>query len=213
MTAAVVPVTVVIAVHPPRFTRRMLGEALLSVVRQTVQPCEIIIANDVTGEGSAATRNHALSKVTSTWVAFLDSDDWFLPHHLDTLLSAVNREDAWDPADVAYSWPVVYDNDRNEIPRHDTWGGGPVFDPDRLRREAHIQTTSLVRTKAAKATGGFQFTTDEHGASNDDHGFYLALLAAGSHFVCVPEVTFAWRHHGVSRPGVDGNTSGRADRW
>jgi glycosyltransferase involved in cell wall biosynthesis len=215
MTAdVVVPVTVVIACHPPRFTHKMLGAAFKSVLAQTVQPAAIVIVNDTEHAGSADTRNTALAKATTEWVAFLDSDDQLLPNHLERLLGAATEADAaGNRVDVVYSWPRVYGPDGNLIPRADQWGGGPVFDPERLRREAHIQTTSLVRTTAAKAAGGFRFITDQHGASNDDHGFYLALLHAGCGFLCVPEETFLWRHHGVAAPGRDGNTSGRADRW
>jgi glycosyltransferase involved in cell wall biosynthesis len=204
-------VTVVIACHPPRFTHRMLGRALKSVIAQTVQPAAIVVANDVGREGSADTRNRALAAATTEWVAFLDSDDQFLPTHLGTLYWAATEPAA--PPDVVYSWPRVIDQDGTEIPRHPDWGGGPVFDPDLLRRKAHIQTTSLVRTEWAQAVGGFTFRTDDTGAVNDDHGFYLRLLDAGARFLCVPEQTFLWLHHGRSAPGRDGNTSGQADTW
>lgn len=200
-------ITVVIPTIPPR--ERMLRRALLSVKRQTLAPAEVIVETDTEHTGSAATRNRALARVGTEWVAWLDDDDQFLPNHLQRLHDEAQRTGA----DVVYSLPRVLDEHNRVKPRQWDWGGGPEFDPELLRRKAHIQTTSLVRTEWARKVGGFRFIADETGASNDDHGFYLALLDAGAKFAHVHEETFIWRHHGYGLPGRSGNTSGQPARW
>ncbi len=208
-------ITVVIPTIPPRTA--LLNRAAESVAEASSflvdaklsVPVEIITSLDVDHTGSAATRNRALAVVDTEWVAWLDDDDEFLPHHLATLYRAAQATGA----DVVYSLPRVLDHNGRKIPRQPDWGGGPEFDPELLRRKAHIQTTSLMRTERAQAVGGFAFIQDETGAVNDDHGIYLALLDAGAKFAHVHEETFIWRHHGYGTPGVSGNTSGQGSRW
>ncbi|MEU0467302.1 glycosyltransferase [Amycolatopsis sp. NPDC006131] len=200
-------ITVVVPTIPIR--GKMLGRALTSIRQQTLPPAAIVVEYDHDRTGSAATRNRALAKVDTEWVAWLDDDDQFLAHHLETLRGAAAKYDA----DVVYSLPRVLDAAGNQVPRAHDWGGGPVFDSEYLKRKAHIQTTSLVKTEWARKVGGFKFITDSTGAVNDDHGFYLALYEAGARFHHVHEETFIWTHHGYGTPGVPGNTSGQPDRW
>lgn len=200
-------VSVVIPTHPPRASK--LRRALASVCAQTLQPVAVIVENDIDRTGSAATRNRALAHVTTEWVAFLDSDDQFLPHHLERL----TREALKTGADVVYPLPRVIGPNGQVVPRHHDWGGGPEFNPDYLRTNSHIPVNSLVRTELAIEVGGFVFHKDSTGAVNDDHGFYLRLLEAGARFAHVHEETFLWFHHGYGVPGRDGNTSGQPSRW
>lgn len=193
-------ITVVIATIPPR--AKLLRRAVWSVLEQTLRPDAIVIESDPDHTGAAATKNRGLAKVATEWVAFLDDDDQFLPHHLAALSSAVAAADA----DVAYSIPEVPGSAFvSSEPQY-----GRPFDADVLRQRSYIQTTSLVRTKLMLAAGGFQCPP---GCDYDDWGAWLALLDRGATFVHVPEVTFVWNHWGYGTPGQPGNTSGRADRW
>lgn len=161
----------------------------------------VVISSDTAWEGSAVTRNRGLQLVKSPWTAFLDDDDEFLPHHLETLARTQELTDA----DVVYTWPRVLLNGQ-PVPRQWDWGGPTAkFDPELLRRKAYIQTTCLVRTDLAVNVGGFKFVMDSTGALNDDHGFFLALLNAGAKFACTGEETFLWNHWA-------GNTSGQPSR-
>jgi glycosyltransferase involved in cell wall biosynthesis len=196
-------VTVVIPTIPIR--QAWLGRATDSVDRQTLREFAdvgVITSMDTERRGAAHTRNEGLERVTTDWVAFLDDDDEMMPEHLEKLLLNALCE----KADVCYSLPKVIGPNGVEIPRQFDWGGGPLFDPDYLRRKAHIQTTCLVRTEWAKRVGGFEFIADETGAVNDDHGFFLKLLNAGARFHHLHEQTFIWHHHGS-------NTSGQPNRW
>lgn len=200
-------VTVAVPTIPTR--AKMLRRALSSVCTQTLAPAAIVVEYDHEHTGSAATRNRALAKVSTEFVAWLDDDDQFLANHLETLRTAAEQHEA----DVVYALPRVLDANGNQVPRQWDWGGGPEFDPELLKRKAHIQTTSLVRTSWARKVGGFRFIQDETGASNDDHGFFLALYEAGARFHHVHDETFIWNHHGFGVPGRPGNTSGQPDRW
>lgn len=193
-------VTIIIPAHTPRMRNGDLNRALASVWAQTRPPEVVIVQHDYKHEGSAVTRNKALQKVDTHWVAFLDSDDELLPEHLEELLDA-----AWlTAADVVYpGCDVIGGHDP-----HDRFG--QPFDADLLREKSYIPVTSLVRTFFAQDVGGFACPKD---SDYDDWGLYRRLLEAGAKFHHHPVKTWRWFHTGVGSPGVCGNTSGRGDRW
>ena len=183
-------VTVVTPSIPPR--TKMLRRALASVLAQTRPPDAISVAVDRDREGSAATRNRALDAAGTEWVAFLDDDDQFLPHHLEMLLACAQTSGA----DVVYPIPEVAGQPPPQL------RFGLPFDPDELRRANYIPVTSLVRTQLARAA---KFRCPR-GTVYDDWGLYLGLLNLGARFVHLPEKTWIWNWH-------PGNTQGQPDRW
>jgi glycosyltransferase involved in cell wall biosynthesis len=99
------PVLPVSAIVPAYNRREMVARALSSIGRQTASPAEVIVVDDASQDGTAETaerlgarviqhdrnagtaaaRNSGLAGATQPWVALLDSDDEWLPHHLETL--------------------------------------------------------------------------------------------------------------------------------
>lgn len=195
-------ITVVIPTIPPR--RRGLARAVNSVIAQDYDgKVDVKVAIDADKRGSAVTRNRALMRARTPWVAFLDDDDYFLPHHLRVLegIAAGMPE-----ADVIYSGCKVLGPNGVEIPRQEEWGRYTrPFDANLLRDRSYVPVTSLVRTDLAQAA---QFGPPDHDPSckYDDWGFYLRVLDMGGTFVHVPEVTWVWMHDGA-------NTSGEVSRW
>ena len=170
----------------------MLDQAVWSVQQQTVAPAGMWVALDVDREGAAATRQRALDMVDAEYVAFLDDDDLWYPHHLEVHWNLLREHDA----DVAYSW-----FDGNEpFPEH----RGRRWDPDQPH---HITMAITVRTELAKAVG---FSTPNPRATatcaGEDWMFILGLNDSGAKFVGTGEVTWHYRVHGA-------NTSGLATRW
>jgi glycosyltransferase involved in cell wall biosynthesis len=179
-----------------------LTRATASVAAQTFQPDYHIVSTDKRRLGAAATRNEALYHVSTTWVAFLDDDDEFLPHHLDTLIQNAIRSGST----VVYSGCRVLDSQGMVIPLKEEWGRfGKAFDPELLQQKAYMPVTSLVYTTLAKLA---LFGPPSHNPESfyDDWGFYVRLMSLGATFLHVPEVTWIWHHHGK-------NTSGQPNRW
>lgn len=175
----------------------LLRRALGSVLTQTQAVDAISVVVDHTHAGSTDTRNRALAAVDTEWTAFLDDDDQWLPHHVETLLGAAEKTGA----DVVYPW--------FELPHGtDPWPGvfGREFDAEELAAvRNYVPVTVLARTALLREVGGFEAIGPEHDAC-DDWGCWRRLLAAGARFHHVPERTWIWNWH-------RGNTSGRGHRW
>ncbi len=104
-------------VHPdlsaviPTFNRELLiGRAIESVLDQSVRPSEIIVVDDgstdstkdivagygdvryvaQTNAGPAVARNRGVAEASTSWIAWLDSDDFWLPGHIERIMSAVD---------------------------------------------------------------------------------------------------------------------------
>jgi hypothetical protein len=194
--------TVVIPTIPPR--RNILEIAVRSVNAQTLQPVEIVIQDDVEKRGAPFNRDAGLARVKTPYVAFLDDDDYFYRHHLETLYNAIKEHDA----DIVYSW-------------FDVIGGHDPF-PENFGRpwnpEQPVQTTvtTLCKTETVRKAGGFSNTmglTEEQLATfgqgntvGEDYRMVLSANSQGAKIVHVPEKTWAYVHWGH-------NTSGLASRW
>jgi glycosyltransferase involved in cell wall biosynthesis len=190
-----VSVTVVIPTHPGR-SWELLGRAIKSVHEQTLQPRQIVVANDLHGYGAGATRNDGLNQAHSTYTAFLDSDDEFLPDHLNELAHVMDSD---KDIIMAFSWFEA-------VGMPDPLGHfGLPFDP---AHPHHTTVTTMVDTDIARWVGGFP-TSGEGGTAgclNDDWIFLLRMceyaVKNNKKIVHLPKRT--WRYHGHA-----GNTSGK----
>lgn len=194
------PITVAIPTHPARGTIRtgLLGEAVQSVYSQIFRPDGgIALAMDVNHEGAWVTRQKALDRVETEWVAFLDSDDVLLPNHLDLCYTAA----MYYNADFVY--PYFYTHGMRDpfaTPENPLGHFGREMD---MADPHHTTMTVLVRTELAKSVG---FTPPAPGdqVGGEDWRFILGCVKAGAKFKHVAERTWIYRNHGR-------NSSGRPD--
>lgn len=182
-------VTIVIPTIVTRSQRRhgrapLLHAALASARRQTVST-DIIVRRDDDREGAAINRGKALAQVETTWVAFLDDDDYLYDHHVETLLGLLRDHDA----DYAYSW----------------FSGESPFPSLRgrqmdLTNPHHTTMTVMVRTELAQEAG-FTSPSDPNAAlGNEDWRFLLRCIELGARFAGTGEITWHYRRH----PGKTG---------
>jgi glycosyltransferase involved in cell wall biosynthesis len=151
---------------------RYLDQAVRSVLAQTYPAAEILVVDDGSKDntrevaesfgnqiryiyqenaGPSAARNHGIREATGEWVAFLDSDDWWVPEKLELQAAEVRR----DP-EVAFVycavWGVTPDGEKQ------LW---KPENPDRLwPRLRYVNCISggsgtFIRRDALLAVGGF----------------------------------------------------------
>lgn len=166
-----------VAVITPTLPERhdLLEQAMDSVHRQTVRPNEILVGIDLDGEGPAVIRNRLADQTKAEWLAFLDDDDVWYPHHLETLLGKAHG------ADVVYPDCEVTGN-------HPGLTCNADFNREALERGNYIPVTVLIRRAAFNAGGQFN-PADRF----EDWGLWLRLSRLGARFVHVPVVTWCYR--------------------
>lgn len=212
-------VTVVIPTLPERVEQ--LARAVDSVNRQTCPPAAVIVETDRHRRGAAATRNAALARVRTEWVAFLDDDDLFHPDHLETLIAGAHESGA----DLISTYPqpdrpledslsCCYQGELHCPPLNIPWGPEQIDHFDTRKgpkcshcghpRDSFIMFTNLVRMDMIRRIGGIPQpgSMGKHfrGWAAEDYLFLLALLDAGAKFHHVPGVR-TWTYH-VKQPDV-----------
>jgi glycosyltransferase involved in cell wall biosynthesis len=193
-------ITVVTPSHPARMRNSMFAEAMMSVGQQTYPAAAVSVAVDLDGEGAAPTRQRALDAARTEWVAFLDSDDLFLPNHLEVL--AAHAEETG--ADYVYSWFKVVDQHGRLLEHDPIFPVGHYLNPFDPENPIETTITTLVRTELAKEVG-FHFLDRGHRInSGEDRHFTLGVLAAGGVVSHVVAKTWLWRHHGQNSSGLPG---------
>lgn len=173
----------------PAYNRgHVIATAIQSVLDQTFSHFELLVVDDGSTDDTAAVvnnfsddrikyipvkhggvsraRNHALKIMGGDYVAFIDSDDVYLPKKLEAQVSFLEAHPKFH---VAYS-PYIEKFKGNEKLHKCDNGNGNVF--CKLFKNSFVNVNSiLIRKDAAEAVGGFpeNFTTLE------DFDFFLRL--------------------------------------
>lgn len=184
-----------------------LAEAIESIQRQSVPVGEIIVVDDCSTDQSAEiakrmgavvvrnavnsgegySRNHGTRRASGEFIASLDADDLWMPHHVETLTGLFRT---YPEATAAFA-AVQRFGLRDELVQGYIPPGAPV-DVFWLAFNDWLHTTigSMVRRDALLEIGGF----DEKERYSVDYDLWLRL-SRGRLFVCTHEVTSLWRWH------------------
>lgn len=192
-------VTVCIPTIPGR--ERDFSRAVKSVEGQDWRDISVAGFPDHNYRGPAYARNYMVDRAETEWIAFLDDDDYLLPHHISTLVLAAEENEA----DLVWPWFRVQGGS-DPFPQN----RGKQWDPE----NPHLfPITVLVRRETFLDVGGFDYgiameDPNEPGSgrmvNGEDWRLWLRLSAHGAKFHHVNEETWVWRHHGR-------NSSGRPD--
>lgn len=199
---------ITVSVIIPCYNRaHTIGEAIASVHAQTRVPLELIVVDDASTDGSAEiaeragarvirlpenrgnsfARNAGIQAALGDAIAWLDSDDYWEPHHLATVAALL---DAYPDAAVA-SAAVQFVGSRSGV----WYGSVPEGAPTNVVRQAFYATmipmmTAIVRRSALTAIGGF----DETERVAVDFDLWLRL-SCRHNFVATHEITANYRCH------------------
>ena len=138
------PVTIKISVIIPTFNRKdLVKRAIQSVLNQTIPPIEIIVIDDgskdgtdqlIKGEfpqvkyfrkansGISSARNLGIKKSVGNWIAFLDSDDEWLPKKLELQMKSIQENPEYQICHTNEIW--IRNGKRvNPKDKHQKFGG------------------------------------------------------------------------------------------
>lgn len=200
-------------VMPAYHAETTIGDAVSSVLKQTVMDLELIVIDDcsrdntlailrqmaredsrirvVAGEknmGVASVRNRAIDLCEGEYIALLDSDDVWHPEKLEKQLQRMKETGA----DICYTSYALVDDDLRSI-RPDYIVPEQVDYPNLLRENVIGCSTVLIRADVLK---NHKFRTDFY---HEDYILWLELLRAGFRAVGQTEVLTYWRYRENSR--------------
>lgn len=205
-----------------------LRRALASVFAQTFEDFEVIVVDDGSAvplgaiglkeesrlrfvrhevnQGAAAARNSGIAAARGRLVAFLDSDDIWLPNKLAQQVTFMNR--LADPDLSASFTGVVVQRDGCHIDKYPRICKRPnekIADFVWLRG-GFIQTSGVMVGRAVARSVAFEVAQRMH----QDLSWYMALEAVGVPFHYLPEYLSVWNHD--SSPDRLSNAES-ADGW
>jgi glycosyltransferase involved in cell wall biosynthesis len=204
-------VTVVV----PTYNRgQFVAEAIQSVLEQTFRDFELIVVDDgstddttavvgcftdprlhyvyQTNQERSAARNHGLRLAQGEYVAFLDSDDVWLPTKLEHQVTLL---DARPAVGLVYTGAYIFEGQRTFTEQRPRWRGQAL---KALLMEDNVvcgsASTALVRRACFDRVGGF----DENLRACEDWDMWLRIVAAGYEFDFVPQPLARCRVHGTN---------------
>jgi len=186
---------------PTRDRARWLGEALDSALAQTFTDLEVVVSDDASTDGSGAlvgarrdprvrlfrnprplgvagNRNACLARARGSYIAWLDSDDRWLPGMLETQVGAL---EAHPGAALAHGAFQIIDRDGRRRPDWDGRSDPPALQTGRdafadwITGNAVAAPTVVVRRSAQDVAGRYR----EDLPSSEDWEMWLRLALVG----------------------------------
>ena len=192
---------------PTYNSAQWLPQVIDSVLKQTVKPCEILVADDgstdatrevVAQYGSQITyryfnhagvysiRNEMLKRVKGDWFLNLDADNWIDPDFLEKAVAIIceNQDER-----LAFVYPdLLTFGDYEQRQRV------PDFDVNRFKLGNFVDMNSLVRTEPARRLGFDLRFNDGWG----DYDFFLSLAERGFYGLPLHTSPLHYRIHAKS---------------
>ena len=189
-------------VIPSYQSAQWVHDAVSSALAQTHTPCEVIVVDDGSTDGTAklldsafsstirihrqsnrglaAARNAGLALARGDYVQFLDADDVLLPEKIATQVAALEHAPEFDIAFSDFAWLEGGEPRASGMPVPRLPDGNAL--PALLARNFIVAHAVLARTAALRGVGGF----DENLTACEDYDLWLRLAGAGTRFLHTP---------------------------
>ena len=205
-------------IMPAYNAEKYIADSIRSVLAQTYSNWELIVVDDGSTDGTASivqefaardtrvryifqengrlgkARNTGIANAAGSLIAFLDSDDLWLPTKLQMQLQAMSENNA----DVVFSNSYVFtdENPGNETETLRSSAGrlcGPDFFDSLIRQNQIPVLTVLLKKTTLDTVGLFEEAKPYHGCEDVD--LWLRLAKAGFVFYGMPDALARYRRH------------------
>lgn len=192
---------------------KYLKEAIESILNQTYKNFEFIFWDNQSTDKSAEiiksyndnriryfyaheftllgnARNHAISKATGEWIAFLDADDLWEPKKLEKSMMALNEHKEKLKVSLIYTKAIKIDDRENQVGEYTKHFTGYLFDKLLKNGNFIVQSSIMVRKDIFDKVGGINIKL------NYCPDYDLILKVAKSYiFIGVNEFLTSYRVH------------------
>jgi len=218
--------TPLVTVIIPTFNRAaMVCEALDSVLAQSYRPLEVVVVDDGSTDGTAEAvarwgeehagdgfslrcvrqenlggnpaRNRGIAKATGSFIAFLDSDDRWLPEKLQRQLDVLRRDRCIGGVYCGVRHVNAETGEATE-PTDRAYPSGRLLQQLLIKDVTAPTSTYVIRREVFKKVGRF----DTNLQARQDWDMWIRL-AAEYEIGCVPEPLVEYRHHPGTRTNSD----------
>ena len=194
-------------VTPLHNAEKYISETIESVINQTTKDWELIVIDDGSADGGPAiieeyhkqdsrvrlirnkynlgpaqTRNRGIEAATGRYIAFLDSDDVWLPNKLETQLRFMQTTNS--PFTFAYYEQI--DEEGNFLKTMD-------YFPDKVNYRSTMMSNKIGCLTAMYDTQYFGKVYMADIRNRQDYTLWLQLLKKAPYAYCVPEVLARYR--------------------
>jgi glycosyltransferase involved in cell wall biosynthesis len=209
-----IDISVVIPVYNGRNT---IAPVIESVLDQTYPPLEIIVVDDGSTDGTAElvghtfgdrvtcvtqenqgvsfARNHGAARAAGPWLAFLDSDDLWLPNKLEEQVGVIRERPSCDAVLSEVYFVDPDDNITGQSRRNADCSSRERYLNDIIKNPMLLPSTLLVKKAVFMRYGRF----DQSLVTAEDLDFHLQLAASSDlYIVDKPLVRYRRSDRGLS---------------
>ena len=203
-----------VSVVVPSYNHAQFIESTLrSIIKQTLQPAELLVIDDGSSDespsliertlndcpfpcefvardnrGLCATLNEGFERTREKYFAYLGSDDLWLPEFLS---ARVRLLESRAPAVLAYGHTYFIDDQNHIVDSTADWASYADGDA----RAMLLQTTAPMSPTVLYRREALEQQRWNEASALEDYDLYLRLSAAGA-FAFDPRILSAWRRHG-----------------
>ena len=206
---------------------KYLGKCVNSVENQTYNNWEAIIVNNNSTDNTidiinsfndkriktininndgiiAKSRNIGIQSASGSYIAFLDSDDWWYPNKLEIIMQKKGN------SDFIYHYLDIYKNGKKTIKKHRIRQLiKPVFNDLMINANAIANSGAIVKKEILLEVGGL--SEDVELKAVEDYDLWLRISRVTDSFLLIPEYLGGYLVSGINSSNISSDMIDKID--